>query len=183
MTHHSGGDVPHTAVAMFCGPHDEGNQVPTRRIDQAINLALSTGSPLFIAGDRFNGDEITRFKLRARNQGVTTIVEAFDPRHCTLSDAQATAREILARGYHQLTSIHLVTDWWHMPRAAAMLRGELQSTLGRVLEVIESTVHNGPCPVDLVLSNEKQGLDDYRAGTYGQRFVIDPLPHCSQPSP
>lgn len=172
--------MPQAAVVMFCGPHDEGDQPPTRRIDQAITIARDLEVPLFIAGDAFEGAEVQRFVVRAQNSGVQSAIQAFDPRHCTLSDAQVVGRVLVEREYSRLTRIHLVTDWWHMERAAAMLEGELATIVGRRILVVPESVMAGPAPDAMVHRNERQGLEDYRAGTYGQRFVADPLRHRPQ---
>ncbi|MBI5794567.1 YdcF family protein [Candidatus Uhrbacteria bacterium] len=169
--------MPTAAVVMFCGPHDEGSQTPTRRIDHAINLAIQSGLPLFIAGDAFSGDEVRRFQVRAWNAGVHTALQAFDSRHCTLADAQAVGRVVLERHFDRLERLHLVTDWWHMERAVAMLAGELADILGRKILVMPESVFDGPQPSQLVHNNERQGLEDYLAGRYGDREVVDPLRH------
>ncbi|TAL50760.1 hypothetical protein EPN81_01850 [Patescibacteria group bacterium] len=166
-----------SAVVMYCGPYDEGNQPPTRRIDHAIALSRRFDLPLFIAGDAFEGKEIDRFSVRAWEAGVASVIPAFDPRHCTLADAQAVAREILSRDLACLSHLHLVTDWWHMDRASTMLERELAQILGRIVRVQPSSVFSGPAPSRLVHENERQGLNDYLVGTYGQRQVVDPLIH------
>jgi len=169
--------VTTSAVVMFCGPHDEGDQTPTRRIDQAIQLALSLDVPLFVAGDAFNGEEVARFQAHAWHTGVSVIIPAFDARHCTLADAQAVATKIVEHRLDRLSHLHLVTDWWHMERASLMLERELARILGRTIRVQPSSVFAGPTPSSLVHENERQGLEDYLAGRYGQRQVVDPLRH------
>ncbi|KKW33057.1 MAG: hypothetical protein UY76_C0010G0014 [Candidatus Uhrbacteria bacterium GW2011_GWA2_52_8d] len=175
--------MPTAAVAMFCGPHDEGDQTPTRRIDQAIELAILKGLPLFVAGDAFNGDEVRRFQVRAWHAGVSVVIPAFDPRHCTLADAQAVAVKIVEHRLTRLSHVQLVTDWWHMNRALTMLERELARILDRTIRVQPISVLTGPTPSSLVHDNERQGLDDYLAGRYGQRQVIDPLRHRPELSP
>lgn len=162
---------------MFCGPHDEGDQTPTRRINHAINLAIRNELPLFIAGDAFGGKEIYRFRVRAWHAGVALVLPAFDPRHCTLSDAQAIASMILEHHLDSLARIHLVTDWWHMERASTMLERELERIVGRQILVVPESIMTGPVPDATVHDNERQGLDDYLAGRYGKRRVIDPFQH------
>ncbi|MBI4435693.1 YdcF family protein [Candidatus Uhrbacteria bacterium] len=165
---------------MFCGPHDEGNKTPTRRIDHAIRLALREALPLFIAGDALGGEEVRRFQVRASNAGVETAVAAFDSRHCTLADAQVVAAKILELRLERLNHVHLVTDWWHMERASAMLAGELERILHRSILVQPASVFTGPKPSSLVHENERRGLEDYLAGVYGTRRVYDPLCHRPQ---
>ncbi len=171
------------AVVMLCGPHDEGDQTPVRRIDHAIQLALTLDVPLFVAGDAFSGEEICRFQTRAWHAGVETVIPAFDPRHCTLADVQAVAAKIVEHRLDRLSHLHLVTDWWHMDRALTMLDRELTSILNRTIAVQPSSVFTGPTPSSLVHENERQGLQDYLAGRYGQRRVIGPLRHGSELSP
>lgn len=166
-----------SAVVMFCGPHDEGDQTPTRRIDTAIQVALRRGLPLFVAGDAFGERELERFEARAYYHGVQSVFRAYDARRCTLSDAQAVAGAIVKHDLTDLRELFLATDWWHMDRARAMLDGETTGILGRRLDVIPVAVTTGPRPSTLTFENERQGLEDYLAGTYGQRKVVDPLRH------
>lgn len=168
--------MPQAAVAMFCGPYDEGEQMPTRRIDHAIQIAKEEGLPLLIAGDAFDGKEVLRFQNRAWSAGVRSVLTAFDPRHCTTADAQAIGRVILKWHFDRIRLLHVVTDWWHMPRASAMLEGELRS-IGRPVQVVRESVFVGPHPDQLVHQNERQGLADYLAGRYGRRQILDPLRH------
>lgn len=175
-------DVHTSAVAMFCGPHDEGDRVVTRRIDRAIEIARCGDLPLFIAGDACGGEEVRAFQLRAWNAGVPTAVAAFDARSCTLADAQAIAQIVRAHAYRELERLHLVTDWWHMERALAMLEGELARIVRRRVVVVPESVFTGPAPTRAVHDNERQGLVDYRAGIYGLRRVADPLCHRLQAS-
>lgn len=169
--------MPTVAVVMFCGPHDEGDRTPTRRIDHAINLARQFDAPLFIAGDAFGGAEVAGFQVRAWQAGVSQVLSAFDSRHCTLADAQSVAAKIVEYRLDRLVRLHLVTDWWHMERAKAMLEGECERMVGRRIHVTPSPVLTGPTPSPLVRQNEHQGLVDYLDGIYGSRKVVDPLWH------
>lgn len=176
---------PSLAVVMFCGPHDEGDQTPTRRIDHAISLAIRLEAPLFIAGDAFHGEEVERFCYRARYAGVMYVIGAYDSRHerqCTLSDAKTVTSKIGERGFTRLSRLHLVTDCWHMKRAKQMLENELFIGLNKVFEVVAESVHTGPPPPAETIALEQQGLSHYQEGTYGSHSVDDPLPHNPQPS-
>lgn len=162
---------------MFCGPHDEGDRIPTRRIDHAVDLASRLEVSLFITGDAFGGAEVLRFQARAWAAGVHSTLTAYDPRRCTLADAQAVGRIIVDRQFLRLARVHLVTDWWHMERASTMLERELAAIVGRRILVVPESVMVGPVPDATVHQNERQGIDDYLAGVYGQRVVADPLRH------
>jgi hypothetical protein len=178
--------VPTAAVVIFCGPHDEGELVPTRRIDHAITTGLSRGLPLIIAGDAFHGQEVSRFQARAWHAGVEAAYGAYDQRHSTLSDAQAVAtviRQHFTDPLARFCRVHLVTDWWHMRRARTMLVEELKGVLHHPIEVLATPVMIGPRPCEEVFVNEQQGLEDYLAGVYGQRRVIDPLCHSPDDNP
>jgi hypothetical protein len=164
---------------MFCGPHDEGECTPTRRIDQAIKVALRYELPLFVAGDAFGGKEVTWFQARALKAGVPVVECAYDVRCCTLADAQAVAQRLNASAkYHHVTELYLCTDWWHMERARTMLEKELITVTGVARRVIQVKVMSGPIPTETTLRNERQGIEDYLNGVYGERQVYDPLPHC-----
>lgn len=162
-----------TAVAMFCGPHDEGDRAPTRRIDHAIRLALTRNLPLIVAGDAFGGEEVRAFQTRAQEAGVRVVLTAFDVRRCTLSDAQATATRLRELG-HDLDRVHLVTDWWHMTRSWVMMRGEVRTSI----LIVPAPVFKGPLPCFRTLWNELRGAWHYLSGTYGQHTVVDPLRHA-----
>ncbi|MCR4314326.1 MAG: YdcF family protein [Candidatus Uhrbacteria bacterium] len=162
-----------TAVAMFCGPHDEGDRTPTRRIDHAIRIALAMDLPLIVAGDAFNREEVQAFQIRAQEAGVRVVLTAFDARRCTLSDAQATATRLRELGHH-VERLHLVTDWWHMGRSWVMMRGEARTSV----LIVPAPVFNGPLPCLRTLYNELRGAWHYLSGTYGQHVVVDPLRHA-----
>jgi len=175
--------VGKAVVAMVCGPHDEGQEAPKRRIDRAIQIALEFKLPLFVAGDAFEGREIALFVQRAREAGVETVVSAYDPRSCTLSDVQAIAWALKALDLKGIDHIHLVTDWWHMNRAATMLEGEVGKHLGHEVVAFRRPIASGPRPPDAVFVNERQGLADYISGIYGERRVEDPLEHRPRATP
>lgn len=165
-----------SVVAMFCGPHDEGEGAPTRRIDRAIGLALELCSPLIIAGDGNHSHDVRRFAWQAEQDGVHYVRALFDARCSTFSDAQSVMGDLLNNPpFMSVRQVHLVTDDWHMARASGILECELQRLLSRpILEVIRCHVTTGPRPPDDVLAGERQGLEDYLGGRYGSRVAHPP---------
>ena len=161
---------------MFCGPHDEGDVVPLRRINRAIVLSRSTRVPLLIAGDGNHGRDVDWFARRASQAKIPYIRAFYNDRASTLSDAHSIIDELLVNPpLMSVTDVHLVTDDWHMARAAAILDGELHLALReRRLRVIRTPIQTGPRPPAHVLIGERQGLADYLAGSYGQRAVHPP---------
>lgn len=73
-----------------------------------------------------------------------------------------------AHPFNHVHTVCLVTDDWHMPRAHAMLVGELGKRLTRKIRVMAGAVTNGPKPPQSVLEREVRGLEAYLSGTYGQ---------------
>ncbi|MBI4437747.1 YdcF family protein [Candidatus Uhrbacteria bacterium] len=166
----------HSAVVVFCGPHDEGEYVPMRRIDQAILLARNTRAPLLVAGDGNYGSDVQWFARRAGQSGIAYVRAFYDERASTLADAQRIADELLVNPpLMSVVNVHLVTDDWHMNRATAILAGELARALReRKPRVTRIPVRNGPRPPAHILEGERQGLEDYLAGRYGQRRAHAP---------
>ncbi|NQV89400.1 MAG: YdcF family protein, partial [Parcubacteria group bacterium] len=158
-------------VAMFCGPHDEGDDAPTRRIDRAIELALHLGLPLMIAGDGNGGLDVAQFNDLAVASGVFYVIALYDSGASTLSDAMCVAQNIgRDPRLDCVSTIHLVTDDWHMDRSKAMLEGELSDASWKRQnppEVTPSCVTTGPQPARWVIDGERKGLKDYRSGRYG----------------
>lgn len=165
-----------SVVAMFCGPHDEGDSVPTRRIDRAIELSLELCSPLLIAGDGNHGQDVQLFVQRAQASGVLYVRRFYDDQACTPADAKSVANELIHNPpFMSVKDVHLVTDDWHMARATTILEGELK----REMSHSQPTVHpvrvtTGPRPPEVVLLGERQGLEDYLAGRYGSRIAHPP---------
>jgi hypothetical protein len=165
-------------VAMFCGPHDEGDDAPTRRIDRAIELALQLGLPLMIAGDGNGGQDVAQFNDRAVARGVCYVIALYDQDASTWSDAMCVAQNIGRNPRLEcISTIHLVTDDWHMDRSKAMLEGELSGWIWSRQsppEVIPSCVTTGPHPARWVIDGERKGLEDYRSGCYGMKEAYAP---------
>lgn len=163
-----------SVVTMFCGPHDEGNDVPRRRIDKAVQVALAHQVPLLIAGDANRGKDINAFVAIAKSQGVRHVVGLYDPAASTFSDAFCVARELKIRPeFGNVSRIYLVTDFWHMLRASIMLERICLDHALQV-EIIHAPVTKGPVPPEVVLAGEQQGIEDFLAGRYGTRKAYDP---------
>ncbi len=163
-------------VAMFCGPHDEGTDAPTRRIDRAIELALQLGLPLMIAGDGNGGKDVAQFNDLAVARGVCYVIALYDKDASTLSDAMCVAQE-LERNLRlkDVATVYLVTDDWHMDRSVAMMEGELSEQLVQGAPVvIPNGVTIGPNPPAWALAGERKGLADYRSRRYGTRKAYAP---------
>ena len=170
-----------SVVAMFCGPHDDGDSAPTRRIDRAIELSLELCSPLLIAGDGNFAEDLQFFSARAEEAGVLYVRWFYERLASTRTDAQSIVNEIINNPpFIRVANIHLVTDDWHMARAAAMLEGEQRHLIARDHHASLPTVHRVPVitglrPPDVVLAGERQGLADYLAGRYGERKAHPPF--------
>lgn len=162
-------------VVVFCGPHNNDGSISNVRINRAIEEAhqLGRGTLLLIAGDGNCGSDVRYFVQRAELEGIKNVVGLYDSGRCTLSDARVTVREIKDRvGASEPICVHLVTDWWHMSRAAIMLLSEAQNT-GINPPLIKCVNVEGPMPPEHVLRGEIQGISDYLAGTYGQRQAYE----------
>ena len=172
-----------SVVAMFCGPHDEGEGAPTRRIDRAIELSVELCSPLLIAGDGNYGMDVDLFVSRAETAHVVYVRAFFQRPPSTLTDARSVVSEIINNPpFLVVRDIHLVTDDWHMVRAAGILEGELQRGMPHrqspdrpVPTVRREPVTTGPRPPEDILHGERQGLLDYLAGRYGSRVAHPPF--------
>lgn len=153
-------------VVIFCGPHEKG-RVSFRRIDAAINAALEFGLPLLIAGDGNKGLDVVAFEMRARERGVSVVVPLYDAQANTLTDARLVCEFLRQRtGYEMVQTVHLVTDYWHMPRASLMLSMLLrEQSVDRC--VVLNCVHvQTPPPSQSVLDAERQGIEDFMQGRY-----------------
>ena len=163
-----------SVVALFCGPHDEGNDVPRRRIDKAVQVALLHQITLLIAGDANHGKDIDVFVRIAKSQVVSRVVGLYDPAASTFSDAFCVVRILRTQPeFEHVSRIYLVTDFWHMLRAALILE-RVCLDHGLQIEIIHAPVTNGPVPPEIVLAGEQQGIEDFLAGRYGARKAYDP---------
>ncbi|MBI4713728.1 YdcF family protein [Candidatus Uhrbacteria bacterium] len=159
-------------VAMLCGPHDDSSRkdgLSFRRINRAIEVALRNGIPLIIAGDAFEGGDLRVYEDHAYGRGVKECFRVYDHHANTLADVQGIVRLLKGvPGYHGMTLVHLVTDNWHMARAATMLMLEAKKR-GLDLQISCDNVYQGVAPPQPVLDGECQGLTDYIEGRYGKR--------------
>lgn len=165
------------AVVVLCGPHDEGEKAPTRRIDRGIRDAIEYDAPLLIAGDSNKGKDVEYFFMLALEKGVKEVIPLFDARvrPSTIEDIRHAISYMNAHPERFLdrTKIVLVTDVWHMERAKVLLVGEARklSILCQKLEIVSALVMNGPLPPEWVLIGEKKGIQDYFDGKYGASHV------------
>ncbi len=171
-----------SVVAMFCGPHEKG-KVSYRRIDAAIAAAREFGVPLLIAGDGNRGLDVQEFAVRAAQCGVEAVIPLYDAQATTLADARLVS-VFLSRqtGYTLVDTIHLVTDYWHMPRAMAMLGTlMLEQMPDRRLTITCVNVET-PQPSKEVLEREKKGIEDFIMGRYGRDVPIVQLGKPAHPA-
>lgn len=165
------------AVIVFCGPHDEGQKVPTRRIDRGIQEALEHKVPLLIAGDGNHGRDVKYFQRRAYQCGVKRVFPLYSKRHVRLKKGPSTIWD----AWHAIScldanpkllegkmKIVIVTDDWHMERTVLMFRGECMTNSKHCkdLMVIHALVLSGPQPPLVVFLGEEHGKADYTAGHY-----------------
>lgn len=158
-------------VAMFCGPHDNDGGISYRRIDAAIERARKTRAkqlPIVICGDGNGGQDCLQFIDRAQQGDIQHAFFRYHAGASTITDAQSLAL-VLSRDptFAHVREVHLVTDWWHMPRATLFLQDTLRACIARrSLRVIEHPVMCQVPPTH-VLAREEQGIQDFLAGTYG----------------
>ena len=154
-----------SVVAIFCGPHENG-VVSFRRIDVAIQVALRIQVPLVIAGDGNFGRDLDVFAKRAHLAGVTIVKTFYDARANTLADAQMVCEHLSTSAeFYDVRTIHLVTDFWHMPRATLILISQMTTRLFELVCVPVMT----PVPSLDVLLAEQRGIQDLFSGQYGIR--------------
>lgn len=167
---------PTTLVLVLNGPRrrDDGG-IQHHRVQAGADLALKRGHPVLIAGDANNGLDLAEHEAYARRFGVPSVFRAYDPGGRTISDVRA-AISFLLYGlpethelFRRISGILLVTDQWHLPRALAMLQGELHARLGsdHPYTLDAFGVSGGEPPTEEMLRGEEQGLQDYLAGKYG----------------
>ncbi len=159
-----------TVVAMFCGPHEDGN-VLFHRIDAATFYARTHQLPLLVAGDSNYGFDVEIYCQRARARGVRLVEPCYDDRHpvgSTLIDAKNLALALTVhKRFERVIHVHLFTDWWHVQRARTMAQGEIDQCMGDtgLIRVIAKPV-DAPHPGEARVLGEKQGLQSYLNGTY-----------------
>ncbi len=163
----------HNVVAVFCGPHNDDGSISYARVDAAIEHALRHDLPLIVAGDGNCGSDVRHFISRAQAAGVLDTTGLYDQGRCTLSDAQQVVGKVAEMFPRRRVHMHLVTDWWHMSRAAIMLMGETRCACLEDLTIRCVNVE-GPTPTTNILRGEAQGVTDYLAGTYGERTAYEP---------
>lgn len=112
------------------------------RINVAIAKAMQLKVPLLVCGDANGGKDLAHMVGLAQSKGINTIPcengKNKEDKN-TRGDCLAAIRELQRRP--DVTRVHLVTCWYHMPRAIANMRHELALVLPDRKIVIES------CPV------------------------------------
>lgn len=177
---------------MLCGPHRiPGTWTPMEhRVRGAIRVARETESVLVVSGDEWNGRDVEYFVAMARAAGVRSVgVE--NTGRCTKSDVIAalklikdSVRSAARVGVVVDLRVRVVTDWWHVDRAMAYLKGEANRLMpNRIPAFVASPVADGPTPPAEVVANEARGIEDYfrdprshtpRGEPYGKRFHGNP---------
>ena len=156
----------------LCGPHDDPTNkdgISYRRINRAIEVALQHDVPLFIAGDANKGTDLQAYETAACDRGVGKCIRLYDARANTLADVQSVVRALKADAeFSDGVLVHLVTDNWHMMRAATMLKIE---ALRRRLDLRMTCVNieQASLPPAQVLEAERLGTFDYLEDHYGNR--------------
>lgn len=159
-------------VAMLCGPRDDPTHkegISYRRINHAISIAIQRKLSLMIAGDANNGKDLQLYENEACSRGVSQCIRLYDARANTLADVQSIVRSLKADSeYCDGVLVHLVTDNWHMVRAATMLMIEAQRRRLDLRITCEHVIQESLPPIQ-VLQAEGLGTLDYLEGHYGNR--------------
>lgn len=175
-------------IVMICGPHHlkrdasrDGYVCPAEhegtrccsRIDHAIKVALAADAPLIVCGDANEGRDVRAFCERARRAGVRTVCQAVrtDGPSNTFHDLSMAARmATLDPEFAEVRTFRLVTDPWHMPRAAMMAEDVIRSACADagVAPFDLKTSDVDPCwdPPPDMLQRERAGLLAFSEGTY-----------------
>lgn len=113
------------AVMMFYGPHYNGGKPHFGRVNTAIDLAKRLSCPLIICGDGCRGEGVQLFATHALHSGLETpIYGFFNSKMNTRGDAESAA-DVVWEHLPLVRRLHVVTDWYHMPRACIALSQEL----------------------------------------------------------
>ena len=90
------------------------------RIMAAITLAQRLDAPIFICGDANGGRDLDRMCGMARLANLKVICCDNGTMDNTQGDCEAAARAL--ENAPDVDTVHLVTCWYHMPRAMVTLR-------------------------------------------------------------
>ncbi len=154
-------------VAMLNGPHDADGNRRHNRIDTAVSRALELRLPLLVVGDSNHGSDVRYYCEYARKQGVLEVVGLHRNLANTLIDAYAIADHVspFAASETSGPTIHLVTDYWHLPRSLVFLHAVLKERIGTFRIVAVPALGFDP-PAEIVLG-EVKGINDFLSGDYG----------------
>jgi len=111
------------------------------RISRGVAEALRLEAPLLVCGDANGGEDLRHMVALAQAEGIETVPceNGKEKEHKnTRGDCLAAIREIEQRP--DVLRVHLVTCWYHMPRAMARLRHELALALPDRQIVIEPCI-------------------------------------------
>jgi len=148
------------AVVVFYGPHYGGVR-EWGRIDKAIKIAKKHNCPLIICGDGCLGEGVTIFYDYAIGCGVEEVYAHFDSRQNTRGDAFGAVHVIVSR-FPTLGRLHLVTDWYHLPRSFIALSIELNKhKLEDRVQITANPVWQRFCEGTQRLRGEIRGCLDY----------------------
>jgi len=144
----------------------------------------SAEPPLVICGDGNGGKDCMLFLGRAQSADIHHVIARHNPLANSLSDAESLALVLLNdKLLKNVLSVHLVTDSWHMRRAALFLRHVLCNVLSRrLIEVYEYPIESA-LPPRLILDREEQGIADFFAGCYKPKpSVVTPSTFAISPT-
>lgn len=154
-------------VVVLCGPHANGAP-QFHRIQAATEIAKSKPhASLVVCGDANRGKDVDQFTGFAKSQGVKTVFGLYSPEMSTISDVQS-AVDFIVRRQSTRSTIHLVTDDWHMPRAGTIFRHTLLcSPLAELEPVVRPVAVVGGEPITPEREQlERDGLNAFQNGTY-----------------
>lgn len=165
---------------MICGPHHDppcpGFHEGTlcfSRLDHAIRQAHERNAVLLLAGDGNRGADVRRFYRHAYEKGTEKCIVPLiygKGIGSTLFDVQMAldflTRQHQARPFENGVELILVTDPWHMERAAHMLAGELRNHAALRASIRTSDVEPFWNPPPEAIERERTGLLAYAAKKY-----------------
>ncbi|MCX6714727.1 MAG: YdcF family protein [Candidatus Uhrbacteria bacterium] len=152
------------AVVLLCGPRSPTGHTSTIRVFRAIELAKSLRTKLFIVGDAYNGEDVRHFASMAREHGLPDnlrvgrqVINHVVPVLNVSADANTqTNAEAVAHVIAKSTirEVYLVTEEYHMLRAALLLQRALKAACTHPPTVIEQPVISATPTAAEILTRE-----------------------------